>query len=231
MYNNINIYMNNNEHNAPLTDAERAERIRRLNELYQQQQQQHQLHYYQQQLQHQQQQQQVGYQHHTLHQGSTVQPYNDNHCYVEEENEDDDGNDVDDDGIDNGEEAFLDKMEQHMSTLQSNASAPHAVSGNVHDATQSDHAASTSSTQTTFYRIEESEMNTGTVIATEANVQRRTIGDFELLRLAKVGDKESFYHFASMTHTTIASFQDNQKRNALHYAADSGNLLLIRALH
>lgn len=62
-------------------------------------------------------------------------------------------------------------------------------------------------------------------------MQRRTIGDFELLRLAKIGDKESFYQFASMTHTTIASFEDNQKRNALHYAADSGNLILIRALH
>lgn len=142
---------------------------------------------------HQQQQHQHQHpQYNTLHQGNTVQPYygnshinnsnnnninnnNHNRCYVEKAhdhdvpiNDDEDEEGDEDECIDKAEEAFLDKMEQHMNTMQlHHTSAPHSVSGNANTNVNSSHAATgSSSTQTTFYRIDESEMNTGTVIAT-----------------------------------------------------------------
>jgi len=59
---------------------------------------------------------------------------------------------------------------------------------------------------------------------------RKEIGDFELLRLAKMGDKESFCEYEAMTATDVRLFQDNNKRDALHYAVDGGNLALVKYL-
>eukprot|EP00796_Vickermania_ingenoplastis_P000485 gene485-265_t len=70
----------------------------------------------------------------------------------------------------------------------------------------------------------------GTIVETDRNAVRQTLGDFEVLRLAKRGDASSCFNFAESTHKNLKSFTDNADRNALHYAADSGNMELVQRL-
>ncbi|KAH9599015.1 Ankyrin repeat-containing domain [Trypanosoma melophagium] len=70
----------------------------------------------------------------------------------------------------------------------------------------------------------------GETVETGTTVRRSTVGDFELLRLAKMGDLFSFKEFASLMGIDPVNFRDNHERNALHYAADSGSLPMIKYL-
>ncbi|KPI90701.1 hypothetical protein ABL78_0137 [Leptomonas seymouri] len=69
------------------------------------------------------------------------------------------------------------------------------------------------------------------VVDTDKSVKhRRGFGDFEVLRLAKMGDMTSMLYFGSASGVNWKSFVDNHGRNALHYAADAGSAALIRKL-
>ncbi|ESL12076.1 hypothetical protein TRSC58_00162 [Trypanosoma rangeli SC58] len=70
----------------------------------------------------------------------------------------------------------------------------------------------------------------GETVETGPNARRCTVGDFELLRLAKMGDLISFKEFAAVVGINPAVFQDNHGRNALHYAADSGSVSMLQYL-
>ncbi|RNF21715.1 uncharacterized protein Tco025E_03496 [Trypanosoma conorhini] len=70
----------------------------------------------------------------------------------------------------------------------------------------------------------------GETVETGPNARRCTVGDFELLRLAKMGDLLSFKEFAAAVGIDPAVFQDNHGRNALHYAADSGSVAMLQYL-
>lgn len=59
---------------------------------------------------------------------------------------------------------------------------------------------------------------------------RREFGDFEALRLAKMGDTESLKLFCQINQINLVTFADNHNRNALHYAADAGAPSLLRFL-
>lgn len=67
-------------------------------------------------------------------------------------------------------------------------------------------------------------------VATNKDSVRRSVGDFEVLRLAKRGDSGSFFDFASVNNINVKTFKDNKQRTCLHYAADGGNEQLIEAL-
>ncbi|KPA80516.1 hypothetical protein ABB37_04728 [Leptomonas pyrrhocoris] len=69
------------------------------------------------------------------------------------------------------------------------------------------------------------------VVATDKTSQRpHELGDFEVLRLAKMGDGSSMLDFGSASGVDWKTFVDNRGRNALHYAADAGAAALIRKL-
>lgn len=70
----------------------------------------------------------------------------------------------------------------------------------------------------------------GDTIETESNIRRCTVGDFELLRLAKMGDLFSFKEFSAIVGVDPTVFEDNHGRNALHYAADSGDVSMLQYL-
>ncbi|KAH8605554.1 putative Ankyrin repeats (3 copies) [Trypanosoma vivax] len=70
----------------------------------------------------------------------------------------------------------------------------------------------------------------GKTVETGPNAKRGIIGDFELLRLAKMGDLVSFKEFAMLTGADPTTFKDNHGRNALHYAADSGSVSVLQYL-
>ncbi|RHW73673.1 Ankyrin repeats (3 copies) [Trypanosoma brucei equiperdum] len=70
----------------------------------------------------------------------------------------------------------------------------------------------------------------GHTLETSPCVRRGIVGDFELLRLAKMGDLVSFREFAALTSADPTTFRDNHGRNAMHYAADSGNIALLQHL-
>ncbi|KAG5474100.1 hypothetical protein CUR178_04211 [Leishmania enriettii] len=67
------------------------------------------------------------------------------------------------------------------------------------------------------------------VVATDKSAPRtRELGDFEALRLAKMGDGVSMKDFGAACGVVWKTFSDNHGRNALHYAADAGSAALIR---
>ncbi|CUI15034.1 ankyrin repeat protein, putative [Bodo saltans] len=68
------------------------------------------------------------------------------------------------------------------------------------------------------------------VIATDLLARRKEVGDFELLRTAKMGDLISFQFFESHIPTSVNLFFDNNNRDALHYAVDGGSIDLVRYL-
>lgn len=69
------------------------------------------------------------------------------------------------------------------------------------------------------------------VVATDKTAQRsREVGDFEALRLAKMGDMASLLDFGTACGVNWRTFTDNRGRNALHYATDAGAAALIRKL-
>lgn len=69
------------------------------------------------------------------------------------------------------------------------------------------------------------------VVATDKSAHRaRELGDFEALRLAKMGDGVSMRDFGAACGITWKTFADNHGRNALHYAADAGSAALIREI-
>lgn len=69
------------------------------------------------------------------------------------------------------------------------------------------------------------------VVATDKTAQRsRELGDFEALRLAKMGDAASMLDFGTACGVDWRTFVDNRGRNALHYVADAGAADLIRRL-
>ncbi|KEG08869.1 hypothetical protein DQ04_06281040 [Trypanosoma grayi] len=70
----------------------------------------------------------------------------------------------------------------------------------------------------------------GETVATGPGARRCTVGDFELLRLAKMGDLISFTEFAAVIGADPTTFRDNHERNALHYAADSGDIAMLQHL-
>ncbi|PWV12835.1 hypothetical protein C3747_47g293 [Trypanosoma cruzi] len=70
----------------------------------------------------------------------------------------------------------------------------------------------------------------GETVETGPNARRCTVGDFELLRLAKMGDLLSFKEFSAIVGIDPTAFQDNHGRNALHYAADSGGISMLQYL-
>ncbi|KAK7200071.1 Ankyrin repeats (many copies) [Novymonas esmeraldas] len=67
------------------------------------------------------------------------------------------------------------------------------------------------------------------VVATDKTAPRsRELGDFEVLRLAKMGDGASMKDFGNSCGVVWRTFADNRGRNTLHYAADAGSAELIR---
>jgi hypothetical protein len=67
------------------------------------------------------------------------------------------------------------------------------------------------------------------IVATDKMAQRpRELGDFEALRLVKMGDMASMLAFGTACGIDWRTFSDNRGRNALHYAADAGSAALIR---
>ncbi|CAJ1013700.1 hypothetical protein Q4I30_000044 [Leishmania utingensis] len=69
------------------------------------------------------------------------------------------------------------------------------------------------------------------VVATDKNAPRTCeLGDFEALRLAKMGDGVSMKDFGAAFGVVWKTLTDNRGRNALHYAADAGSAALIRLL-
>ncbi|KAG5473812.1 hypothetical protein LSCM1_04442 [Leishmania martiniquensis] len=67
------------------------------------------------------------------------------------------------------------------------------------------------------------------VVATDKSAPRtRELGDFEALRLAKMGDGVSMKDFGAACGVVWKTLSDNHGRNALHYAADAGSAALIR---
>lgn len=63
------------------------------------------------------------------------------------------------------------------------------------------------------------------------HMSRRALGqtgEFEILRLAKIGDEQDFLNIQAEEGINVTKFCDNKDRNALHYAADSGNADLVR---
>lgn len=70
----------------------------------------------------------------------------------------------------------------------------------------------------------------GRMLLTDPMARRKEVGDFELLRLAKMGDLLSFKEFEPHLHTAVHTFFDNNGRDALHYAVDGGCLELVKYL-
>jgi hypothetical protein len=70
----------------------------------------------------------------------------------------------------------------------------------------------------------------GVVLATDLTARRKEVGDFELMRIAKMGDLISFQEFEPHLQTSVNTFFDNNGRDALHYAVDGGSLELVRYL-
>ncbi|GET90434.1 hypothetical protein, conserved [Leishmania tarentolae] len=67
------------------------------------------------------------------------------------------------------------------------------------------------------------------VVATDKSAPcTRELGDFEALRLAKMGDSVSMKDFGAACGVVWKTLVDNHGRNALHYAADAGSAALIR---
>ncbi|AYU80649.1 hypothetical protein LdCL_290021300 [Leishmania donovani] len=67
------------------------------------------------------------------------------------------------------------------------------------------------------------------VVATDKSTPcTRELGDFEALRLAKMGDSVSMKDFGAVCGVVWRTLADNHGRNALHYAADAGSAALIR---
>jgi hypothetical protein len=62
----------------------------------------------------------------------------------------------------------------------------------------------------------------GETVKTDPLAKREFLGDFELLRLAKMGDVQCFKDFEVAMQADVKTFVDNRHRNALHYAVDAG---------
>lgn len=83
--------------------------------------------------------------------------------------------------------------------------------------------------------VQEKDFNFGEIVETSSEAcaaARRTIGDFEVFRLARQGGSvlEACKEVAQLLGIDIHTSIDNAERNILHYAVDSGDVELVRAL-
>ena len=71
---------------------------------------------------------------------------------------------------------------------------------------------------------------TTTIVGAEVPRAPRQFGEFEALRLCKLGDLEELRNFEAEEGVNFMMLTDNNKRNVLHYAADGGNTELCKYL-
>ncbi|KAG5490400.1 hypothetical protein JKF63_00520 [Porcisia hertigi] len=130
--------------------------------------------------------------------------------------EDDDCDEEDE--LDNAREQFEDEFLRHIAEQQQQQGQAHPVS------THELNVASVAGVSATR------DANDGVdVVATDKNAPcSHELGDFEVLRLAKMGDGVSMKNFGAACGIAWKTFLDNHGRNALHYAADSSSAALIR---
>lgn len=141
----------------------------------------------------------------------------------------------DSDYVDDDEEVFLNMVEEMMKSVVGPAGDPPMVPAVPQDR-------HIDMNHFTDHIPASGQMPLGTSLATavhhdccgtaggEAQPARRVVGDFELLRLAKMGDLASLTSFLQIDGGDIKTTVDNQGRNALHYAADCGNMELLSRL-
>lgn len=126
----------------------------------------------------------------------------------------------DDDLLDVQDEAFMNEVDQLFDLVSGGGG------GNADGAAMRDNGKVQEGV------IQEKDFQTGEVVETDGAAcaaAKRSIGDFEVFRLARQGGNVllSCFEIAQLLGIDVKTAVDNAERNVLHYAADSGDVKLV----